>query len=187
MRSPAQIKKFITLTMLLGMTTLTPYDITHDSSQLRQVVATKVIDEIVESPVDLLIKADKFKNKSKPKNKTKKINVIKTAGVVVKVSCYNPRDVKQTGNSKGITSSGHRFELGDNIIAISPDLVKKGFKDNTVVKIQGFDEHFIIKDRMGNQTKNSIDIAISDKDLNKHERKKKAIDFGVKYLTMTKI
>lgn len=121
------------------------------------------------------------------RDKVKKIFIYKQKDKIkVKVSCFNPQDPHQTGSKKRLTSSGYNIQSGDKVIAVSPDLIKK-FPMNSVIQIQGVDGNFIVKDTMAKSKKNSIDIAIFDKDLSLKENKKKALQFGVKNLYITKI
>ncbi|MGB8704214.1 MAG: hypothetical protein WCD31_04225, partial [Gillisia sp.] len=43
-------------------------------------------------------------------------------------------------------------------IAISPDLLKKGLKHNTPVRIEGLSGIYFVKDKMNDRWRNKIDI-----------------------------
>jgi len=45
-------------------------------------------------------------------------------------------------------------------IALSKDLLQKGLKHNTSVKIQGFEGFYYVKDEMPSKWKNKIDISM---------------------------
>jgi 3D (Asp-Asp-Asp) domain-containing protein len=124
------------------------------------------------------------------RNKSKKIFTYKQKNKLkmkVLVSCYNPHDPKQTGSIKTITSSGYKIKPNDKVIAVSHDLLKKGFKINSSVKIENLDGIYRIKDTMPKHRRNSIDISIFEPSISLKENKKKAIEFGVKRLYISKI
>jgi len=175
MRSPAQIFKITTLTMLMVVTTNTNHNIENESSQFRQVATVTPFIKDYD-------KVDCSKCHVTPKS----VRPEKT--LIAKVTCYNPDDPKQTSpESHGITAFDHKFKLGDNIIAMSHDLVKAGFTEDSVVKVEGFKQHFIVKDTMNKRHRKSADIAISDRGTTLKKRKEKALDFGKQYLRITKI
>ncbi len=107
--------------------------------------------------------------------------------IKVKVSCYNPHDPKQTGSIKTITSSGYKIKPKEKVIAISHDLLKKGFVMNSNVKIEGLGGIYKIKDLMPKHRRNSIDISIFEPSISLKENKKKSMEFGVKELYISKI
>lgn len=86
--------------------------------------------------------------------------------ILERVSFYNPFDPNQTDDTPGICAWNYPYKKGDNIIAVSRDLIKFGYTNNVRVRIYGLPEdlptEYIIKDKMNKRYKKSIDIAIPD-------------------------
>lgn len=77
--------------------------------------------------------------------------------LTVTASAYN--SVKsQTDDDPHITAFGDSLVPGLKYIAVSRDLQKMGLKHNTKVKIEGFKDVYIVKDKMHGRWKNRIDI-----------------------------
>ena len=64
----------------------------------------------------------------------------------------------QTSEDPHITAFGDSLKPGLNYIAVSRDLLSKGLTHNTLVKIEGFEETFLVKDKMNRRWRNRIDI-----------------------------
>lgn len=64
----------------------------------------------------------------------------------------------QTSSNPHITAFGDSLKPGLNYIAVSRDLLSMGLSHNTLVKIEGFDETFLVKDKMNRRWRNRIDI-----------------------------
>lgn len=64
----------------------------------------------------------------------------------------------QTSSNPHITAFGDSLKPGLNYIAVSRDLLNKGLTHNTLVKIEGFEEIFLVKDKMNRRWRNRIDI-----------------------------
>ena len=75
----------------------------------------------------------------------------------VMASAYNSFKNQGEGNPK-ITAWGDTLKPEVPSIAVSRDLVKKGLTHGTQVKIEGFDELFVVNDKMHSRWKNKIDI-----------------------------
>ncbi|WP_370093332.1 3D domain-containing protein [Winogradskyella sp.] len=64
----------------------------------------------------------------------------------------------QTNSDPNITAFGDSLKPGLRYIAVSRDLLDSGLVRNTVVKIEGFDSLFIVKDKMNRRWRKRIDI-----------------------------
>ncbi len=64
----------------------------------------------------------------------------------------------QTSSNPHITAFGDSLKPGLSYIAVSRDLLSMGLSHNTLVKIEGFDETFLVKDKMNRRWRNRIDI-----------------------------
>ena len=98
----------------------------------------------------------------------------------VTATAYNST-VSQTTSNPHITAFGDSIYPGLNYIAVSNDLLKKGSRYNTPVKIEGFDSIFFVKDRMHSRWKNRIDIymGLNIKAAKEWGRKKVTIHYGI--------
>lgn len=76
----------------------------------------------------------------------------------VKVSAYNSVKWQTGAGGANITAWGDTLKPGMKAIAVSRDLISKGLKHNTMVKIEGFDSVFRVKDKMHYRWTNKIDI-----------------------------
>ncbi|WP_299391212.1 hypothetical protein [uncultured Gelidibacter sp.] len=81
--------------------------------------------------------------------------------VTVIASAYNST-VDQTSSRPHLTAFGDSLKPGMRYIAVSPDLLRKGFKHNTPVMIEGFDDVYLVKDKMHRKWRNHIDIYMGD-------------------------
>ncbi|WP_053991133.1 3D domain-containing protein [Mangrovimonas sp. TPBH4] len=75
----------------------------------------------------------------------------------VTATAYNSLE-SQTNSNPHITAFGDSIKPGLKYIAVSRDLLKKGIKHNTPVMIEGFDDLFLVKDKMHTRWTNRIDI-----------------------------
>lgn len=100
--------------------------------------------------------------------------------IKVTASAYNSTR-HQTDSNPHITAFGDSLKPGLNYIAVSNDLLKKGLKHNTPVKIQGFDSIYFVKDRMHSRWRNRIDIymGVDVKAARQWGRKKVFISYGI--------
>lgn len=64
----------------------------------------------------------------------------------------------QTNSNPSITAFGDSLKPGLSYIAVSRDLLDSGLVHNTVVKIEGFDSLFLVKDKMNRRWRKRIDI-----------------------------
>jgi len=100
-----------------------------------------------------------------------KIEVIATAYNSVK---------NQTDSNPNTTAFGDSLKPGMKYVAVSNDLIKKGLKHNTPIKIEGFVDIYFVKDKMHYRKKNHIDIYMGI-DVNAAKtwgRKKISIEYG---------
>ncbi|MDH5413156.1 MAG: 3D domain-containing protein [Flavobacteriaceae bacterium] len=77
--------------------------------------------------------------------------------ITVTATAYNSLK-NQTSSNPHITAWGDSLLPGKKYIAVSRDLIGLGLKHNTPVKIDGYEELFIVKDKMHRRWKNRIDI-----------------------------
>lgn len=98
----------------------------------------------------------------------------------VTASAYNSTR-SQTDSNPFITAFGDSLKPGLNYIAVSRDLIQKGLKYNTPVKIEGFDSIYYVKDKMNARWKNKIDIYMGAdvKAARKWGKKKITIAYGI--------
>ena len=81
--------------------------------------------------------------------------------VNVIASAYNST-VGQTSKNPNITAFGDSLKPGMKYIAVSRDLIRKGLKHNTPVKIEGFEGVYLVKDKMHRKWRNHIDIYMGE-------------------------
>lgn len=77
--------------------------------------------------------------------------------ITVTASAYNSLRQQGEGNPS-ITAWGDTLRSEVQSIAVSRDLLKKGLKYQTPVKIEGFEGVFIVNDKMHPRWRNKIDI-----------------------------
>ena len=75
----------------------------------------------------------------------------------VTASAYNSVRA-QTNHQPNLTAWGVRLKPGMKAVAISRDLLQKGFKKGTRIKIQGLTGEYIVLDKMHRRWRNKIDI-----------------------------
>lgn len=99
--------------------------------------------------------------------------------IKVTASAYNSL-ANQTEGNPNITAFGDTLKLGDKYIAVSRDLMRKGLKYNTPVKIDTFQGVYWVKDKMHYRWKNKIDIYMGNdvKMARKWGRRKVNISYG---------
>ncbi|WP_242206579.1 3D domain-containing protein [Aestuariivivens insulae] len=87
----------------------------------------------------------------------------------------------QTDGDPHITAFGDSLVPGLRYVAVSRDLLKKGLKHNTPVKIEGLDSIYIVKDKMHYRWKNRIDIymGLNVKKAKAWGKKKVTIAYGI--------
>lgn len=100
--------------------------------------------------------------------------------IEVTASAYNSTRA-QTNEQPNIAAWGDTLQPGMKCIAVSRDLLKRGFKYNTPVKLPGFDGIYLVKDKMHQRWQNRIDIYMGE-DLEKARewgKKKIVIHYGI--------
>ena len=113
-------------------------------------------------------------------NETKKIDPHVWITLEVTATAYN--SVKsQTLGEPNITAWGDTLVPGMKSIAVSRDLIAKGLKYGTMVRIDTFPDTFYINDKMHRRWKNRIDIYMGKNAEMAKEwgRKKVKIEFAV--------
>lgn len=100
--------------------------------------------------------------------------------ITVTATAYNSLK-NQTSSNPHITAWGDSLLPGKKYIAVSRDLIGLGLNHNTPVKIDGFEELFIVKDKMHMRWKNRIDIymGIDVKKAKNWGKRKIEISYGV--------
>ncbi len=91
------------------------------------------------------------------------------------VSAYNSVHWQTSKENSNLTAWGDTLKPGLKAIAVSRDLISRGFKHNTPVKIEGFDSIYLVKDKMHYRWSNKIDIYMGN-------NVQKARNFGRKKL-----
>ena len=100
--------------------------------------------------------------------------------IKVTVTAYNSVRSQTQGNPV-IAAWGDSLKLEVPSIAVSRDLIALGLKHNTPVKIEGFDDVFLVRDKMHRRWRNRIDIYMGEniKEAKTWGRKKRIIKYGV--------
>ena len=80
-----------------------------------------------------------------------------SAKIEVTATAYNSL-AYQTSSNPNITAFGDSLKPGLKYIAVSRDLLDMGLVHNTKVKIEGFEDLFIVKDKMNRRWRKRIDI-----------------------------
>lgn len=108
--------------------------------------------------------------------------------ISVTATAYNSL-AYQTSPDPNITAWGDSLLPGMKCIAVSRDLITKGLKHNTPVKIDGFEGVFLVKDKMNRRWKNRIDIYMDNdvKKARKWGKRKLRIRYGVINSSKTRI
>lgn len=104
--------------------------------------------------------------------------------IEVTATAYNSL-AYQTGDNPFITAFGDSLKPGVRYIAVSRDLLKLGLKHNTLVKVEGLNGTYLVKDKMHSRWRNKIDIYMGT-DVNaakKWGRRKVNISYRVEKLT----
>ncbi|MBC7001123.1 3D domain-containing protein [Photobacterium sp. BZF1] len=80
-------------------------------------------------------------------------------GKSYKVSATAYNSVRaQTNSNPTIAAWGDRLKPGMKAIAVSRDLLNRGFKRGTIVKISGLPGEYVVLDKMNKRWRNKIDI-----------------------------
>lgn len=77
--------------------------------------------------------------------------------IEVTATAYNSL-AYQTDDNPFITAFGDSLKPGVRYIAVSRDLLKLGLEHNTLVKVEGLEGTYLVKDKMHYRWKNKIDI-----------------------------
>ena len=75
----------------------------------------------------------------------------------VSVSAYNSV-AKQTQGHPAKTAWGDTLKPGMKAIAVSRDLIAKGLKHKTAVRIEGLQGDYLVLDKMAKRWKNRVDV-----------------------------
>ena len=101
--------------------------------------------------------------------------------IKVTATAYNSVPSQTSDIHPEITAWGDSLKPGMKVIAVSRDLIAKGLKYNTMVRIDEFSDTFYVKDKMHHKWRNSIDIYM-DNDIKKARewgRRKLIIKYAV--------
>ena len=98
----------------------------------------------------------------------------------VTVSAYNSVPWQTSGNPN-IAAWGDTLKPGMKCIAVSRDLIRKGLRRDTQVKIEGLEGIYLVKDKMHGRWTNRIDIYMGQdiKKAREWGRKKRTIQYAV--------
>ncbi|MDG5491975.1 3D domain-containing protein [Psychroserpens sp. SPM9] len=77
--------------------------------------------------------------------------------IEVTATAYNSL-AYQTNSNPHITAFGDSLKPGLRYIAVSRDLLKQGLEHNTLVKVEGLEGTYLVKDKMNRRWRNRIDI-----------------------------
>lgn len=83
--------------------------------------------------------------------------IAKERTLTVIATAYNSTKA-QTDARPNRGAWGDRIEPGMKIIAVSPDLVKKGLRRGTKVRIEGVEGEWVVLDRTPSRLRNHIDL-----------------------------
>ena len=89
--------------------------------------------------------------------KKKESNRFEWKSIEVTASAYNSL-AYQTSSNPHITAFGDSLKPGLKYIAVSRDLLKNGLSHNTLVKIEGLEGTYLVKDKMNRRFRNKIDL-----------------------------
>ncbi len=78
--------------------------------------------------------------------------------VKVTATAYNSLPSQTTALNSNITAWGDTLVPGMKTIAVSRDLIRKGLKHNTMVRIDTSSQIYLVKDKMPTRWRNRIDI-----------------------------
>ena len=114
----------------------------------------------------------------------KEIKVEKKSVLLTRLSFYNPCDPFQTDDSPCIFADGTKFKPEEEyVIAVSPDLKKRGYTFGKKVRLEGLPDHipkeWIILDVTNRRYTDTADIAYWIKEESPAIEKMKAIQLGV--------
>lgn len=100
----------------------------------------------------------------------------------VTATAYNAV-ASQTNEMPDIAAWGDTLRPGMKCIAVSRDLLKKGLRYNTPVRIEGIEGIFFVKDKMHSRWENRIDIfmGLDVKKAREWGRKKVVIEYGIPF------
>jgi len=84
-----------------------------------------------------------------------------TRSLVVTAFAYNSTPA-QTDGRPDETASGHRLRPGMKVLAVSRDLEELGLTMGTVVRIEGLDGEWTVRDRMHGRKVRAIDIYMGE-------------------------
>lgn len=98
----------------------------------------------------------------------------------VTATAYNSFGSQTSGNPN-ITAWGDTLVPGMKSLAVSRDLIAKGLKHGTMVRIDAFPDTFYINDKMHRRWKNRIDIYMGEDNKRAREwgRKKVLIQYAI--------
>jgi 3D (Asp-Asp-Asp) domain-containing protein len=78
--------------------------------------------------------------------------------VRVTATAYNSLASQTTALHSNISAWGDSLQPGMKCIAVSRDLIRKGLKHNTIVRIDTSSQIYLVKDKMHTRWRNRIDI-----------------------------
>lgn len=78
--------------------------------------------------------------------------------IEVTATAYNTTEFQTKKGNDGIAAWGDTLVPGEKAIAVSRDLIIRGLTHNKVVKIEGLEGEYMVKDKMNKRYTKSIDI-----------------------------
>ncbi len=115
------------------------------------------------------------------KSKIKDAIVYDWIPMEVTATAYNSVNWQTSYEHPKITAWGDSIEPGVKWIAVSRDLLRKGLRHNTMVKIDTFEGIYLVKDKMHYRWTNRIDIYMGEniKKAREWGRRKVKIEYAV--------
>jgi 3D (Asp-Asp-Asp) domain-containing protein len=97
--------------------------------------------------------------------------------ILVTATAYNSLPSQTTAISPNITAWGDTLFPGMKVIAVSRDLLAKGLKHNTKVRLDTFAGIYLVKDKMHTRWRKRVDIYMGTD-------RRKALNWGRRKLTL---
>ncbi len=81
----------------------------------------------------------------------------------VTATAYTLSEAETKKGNVGLAAWGDQLEPGMKAIAVSRDLIPQGLGHEAVVKIEGLDGEYVVRDKMNRRWTDKIDILMADR------------------------
>lgn len=81
----------------------------------------------------------------------------------VTATAYTLSEAETKKGNVGLAAWGDQLEPGMKAIAVSRDLIPQGLGHETVVRIEGLDGEYVVRDKMNRRWTEKIDILMEDR------------------------